>query len=112
MTASAATDKFFIWVLEGEPKDVKIIDKDGVERHPDLDLVRAEPRLKPAKDAGRFGKGVGQLFFGGKLGGVKELRAQGNELVNNDQILMALGYVKGAQEVAYVPETKDENEEK
>lgn len=84
----------FMWALVAEPKAVEIVDKNGVKRLPDLTLVKKLPYLNPARIAGAFGKGVGQTFYGGKLGSRKELLAQGNELYHNDLILEAIGYRK------------------
>lgn len=86
--------KAILWVLEGEPKNIVITDATGKRREPDLDKVRSHARLKGAYIAGRFGKGVGQMFYGGKLGSRKELRERGNEFTNNDEILTAIGYRK------------------
>lgn len=87
----------YMWCLTGTPTDVAIVDKDGVTRHPNLELVAATPYLNPNKIAGAFGKGVGQTFYGGKLGSRAELKAQGNtELYHNDLIIAALGYTKVA----------------
>ncbi len=86
-----------IWVLKGEPNSVKIVDKDGVERLPDLDKVRKYSRLKPGLIAGRYGRGVGGMFYGGRLGNKSELTAQGNVYTTNDSILGAIGYVKESQ---------------
>jgi len=89
-----ATSYDFMWVLDGEPRPVTVVDKDGVERTADLDRVRALNPLNPYKVAGPFGHGVGNLFFGGKLGSVKELKEKGNSVYNNETILSALGFVK------------------
>ena len=35
----------WVYVLEGEPKDVVIVDKDGNKRHPNLEAVKKKPRL-------------------------------------------------------------------
>lgn len=84
----------FRWVLQGEPNDVTILDKNGVERKADLAAVAAMPYLNPNRVKGAFGRGVGALFFGGKLGSKKELEAQAanGALTHNDAILEALGY--------------------
>lgn len=88
----------WIWVLEGEPKDIVIVDRDGNERHPDLEKIKRTPRLKPALVAGsRYGRGVGALFYGGRLGNKEELAARGNQYLTNDAILRAIGYEKGPQ---------------
>lgn len=93
---SKTNEESYYWVLEGEPKDIKIIDKEGNERHPDLDKCLATPWLNPTTMAGAFGKGVGVTFYGGRLGSRKQLRehAENGELVHNDIILEAIGYVK------------------
>lgn len=88
----------WIWVLQGEPKDVLIIDRDGNERHPNLEKIKKNYRLKPGLVAGsRFGFGVGVLFYGGPLGKKEELAAKGNKYTTNDEILKAIGYEKGPQ---------------
>lgn len=88
----------WIWVLQGEPKDLAIIDKDGVERHPNLDKVRKHSRLKPALVSGsRYGFGVGPLFYGGRLGNKSELLSRGNKYTTNEEILRGIGYEKGPQ---------------
>ena len=85
----------YMWCLTGTPKDVAIVDKNGVTRHPDLALVAQTPYLNPNRMAGAFGKGVGQTFYGGKLGSRAELKAQGNtELFHNDLIMEAIGYTR------------------
>lgn len=88
-----------LWVLEGEPNDVVIVDKDGNKRNPNLDKVRKNAKLRGTRVAGRYGKGVGQLFYGGKLGNKEELTAQGNEFTNNEEILKAIGYKKTIVEI-------------
>lgn len=88
----------WIWVLDGEPKNIVITDKEGNKRSPDLAKVKKNARLKPALVAGgRYGKGVGNLFYGGPLGDRGALEAKGNKYTTNTQILKALGYVKGEQ---------------
>lgn len=86
----------YMWSLTGSPTDVKIIDKDGKERHPDLTRVLKTPYINPTRMAGAFGKGIGQTFYGAKLGSRKQLRAQpsNGHLVHNDVILEAIGYEK------------------
>lgn len=86
----------YYWVLEGEPKSVEIIDRNGLKRAPDLEVCRATRWINPARIAGAFGKGVGETFYGGRLGSRAELRAhaENGELVHNDVILEALGYEK------------------
>jgi hypothetical protein len=84
------------WMLSTDkPVDVMIIDKDGNERHPELDKVLTTPYINPNQMAGSFGKGVGQTFYEGKkLGSRAQLKAQGNALIHNDVILEAIGYKK------------------
>lgn len=82
----------YMWVLDEEPKSVMVRDKNGVERYPDLEKVRETVYLNPNKMAGAFGKGVGQTFYGGKLGSRKQLKENGNELFHNDLIMEAIGY--------------------
>lgn len=84
------------WALTSGPHNVKIIDKDGNERYPNIKEINKHKFLNPSRVAGAFGKGVGQLFYDGKLGSRKELRAQSEngELVFNDPILEALGYTR------------------
>jgi len=84
----------YYWVLGKDPKAVEIIDRDGKRRLPDLDRCRANPWLNPARIAGAFGKGVGETFYGGRLGSRSELRAHSanGSLVHNDVILEAIGY--------------------
>lgn len=86
----------YYWVLAGDPVSVEIIDRNGTARLPDLDSCRVTPWLNPARIAGAFGKGVGETFYGGRLGSRAELRAhpENGELVHNDVILEALGYEK------------------
>ena len=86
--------KATLWVLQGEPKDVKIIDRDGNERHPDLERVKDLAKLKGTRVAGRYGAGVGPLFYGGRLGLKGELEAKGNSYTTNEAILEAIGYRK------------------
>lgn len=84
----------YYWILDGEPKSIEIIDRNGLKRLPDLDICRVTPWLNPARIAGAFGKGVGETFYGGRLGSRAELRAHAENggLVHNDVILEALGY--------------------
>jgi len=85
----------YMWVLNTDsPKDVKVIDKEGKERHPDLQKVLETPYINPNRMAGSFGAGVGQTFYGGKLGSRKELKEKGNEFYHNDMILEEIGYTK------------------
>lgn len=86
--------KAILWVLEGEPKDIKITDKDGTVRSPDLEKVRKNERLKGTRIAGRYGKGVGLVFYGTRLGNKAELTAKGNKYTTNEEILEAIGYKK------------------
>jgi hypothetical protein len=88
----------FIWQLKGTPVSVEIVDKDGHSRRPNLDKVKEHSRLKPAFIAGsRYGRGVGAMFYGGKLGNKKELARAGNKYTTNDEILEAIGYQKAPQ---------------
>lgn len=84
----------FMWGLNGAPKDVKIIDKNGTERHPDLTKATRLEYISPTRVAGGFGEGVGQMLYGAKLGSRRQLRAhpENGELVHNDVILEAIGY--------------------
>lgn len=84
----------FMWGLNGAPKDVKIIDKNGHERHPDLAKAQRLEYISPTRVAGGFGEGVGQMLYGAKLGSRRQLRAhpENGELVHNDVILEAIGY--------------------
>lgn len=86
----------YMWALEGEPRVVPIIDKDGKLRKNDLDTARKKPYINPTTMAGAFGSGVGQMHYSGKLGSRKQLRAhpENGELVHNDVILEAIGYKK------------------
>lgn len=84
----------YMWVLDGSPKDVKITDKTGAERHPDLSKATRLKYISPTRVAGGFGEGVGQMLYGAKLGSRRQLRAypENGELVHNDAILDAIGY--------------------
>lgn len=86
----------YYWVLDGKPKSVKIVDNKGNVRKPDLNKCASTPWINPAVIAGSFGKGVGNLFFGGKLGSREELRAQKENgiLTDSTAILKAIGYKK------------------
>lgn len=103
-------DNNWIWVLNGEPKDIRITDKDGNERKPDLEKIKKYTRLKPALVAGgRYGKGVGVLFYGGKpLGNKKELTDKGNKYTTNTEILRAIGFEHGEQKE---PQEKQEDKD-
>jgi hypothetical protein len=91
---SKIADEFW-WALDGAPKQVTIIDKNGVSRQANIDAVLKTPYLASKRVVGRYGKGVGVLFFGGKLGSRRELLTSGNgDLTHNDAILKALGYKK------------------
>lgn len=93
---TAKKQSSYMWVLEKGPHNITIIDKNGDERVPDLAKVSQTPYISPTKIAGAFGKGVGQTFFGAKLGSRSQLRAypENGELVHNDAILEAIGYRK------------------
>lgn len=93
---TASKQSSYMWVLDGVPHDLTIIDKNGSKRKPDLSKVSQTPYISPTKIAGAFGKGVGQTFFGAKLGSRSQLRAfpENGEMVHNDAILEALGYRK------------------
>lgn len=93
--ANSRSDAYY-WVLEDDPESVEIIDRDGNSRLPDLSKCKSIPWLNPARIAGAFGKGVGETFYGGRLGSKAELRAhsENGELIHNDVILEALGYEK------------------
>lgn len=91
--------KAVLWVLKGEPKEIVITDKFGAERKPDLDKIKSLARLKGARVAGRYGAGVGPLFYGGRLGLKHELQAKGNKFTTNDEILQAIGYEKTSVEL-------------
>lgn len=86
----------FMWVLSTSPRKVVIKDKDGVLRVNDPALSLARPFINPSSMAGSFGRGVGQTFYGGKLGSRKQLRehSANGSLVHNDAILEAIGYRK------------------
>lgn len=94
--SEVSSNEAFRWVLDTDtPKDIMIIDKNGEERHPELDKVLATPYLNPNRMAGAFGRGVGQTFYDNrKLGSRKQLKEQGNELYHNDLILEGIGYKK------------------
>lgn len=92
--------KAVLWVLEGEPKEVEIIDRNGERRTPNMEKVKSTPRLRGAYIAGsRFGHGVGNYFYGGRLGNKAELEARGNTYCTNDAILEAIGYKKTTVEL-------------
>lgn len=93
---TAKKQSSYMWTLENRPHNITITDKNGIERTPDLTKVAQTPYISPTKIAGAFGKGVGQTFFGGKLGSRQQLRAHpaNGELVHNDAILEAIGYRK------------------
>lgn len=92
--------KAVLWVLEGEPKEVEIIDRAGARRLPDMEKVKRTPKLRGAYIAGsRFGRGVGNYFYGGRLGNKAELEAKGNDYCTNDAILEAIGYTKTTVEL-------------
>jgi len=84
----------YMWVLmTDDPYDLMIIDKDGEERHPDLEKVLKTPYLNPNTVAGPFGKGCGVLLYGGrKLGSRKILKEKGNVEYHNDMFLEKIGY--------------------
>lgn len=85
----------YMWVLDGEPSEVPIIDKEGNRRLNDLDTCRRVRTINPSSMAGSFGRGVGQTLYGGqKLGSRKQLREhpENGDLVHNDVILEAIGY--------------------
>lgn len=84
------------WVLSGEPNSVVIVDKNSERREPLQELLSKRPWINPSEVSGPFGKGVGNLLFGGKLGSRAELRAhpENGERVHNDAILEAIGYRK------------------
>lgn len=86
----------YMWVLQGEPKIVPIIDKNGETRVNDLEQAKKRPYINPTTVAGAFGGGVGGLMYGGRLGSRAQLRAhpENGELVHNDKILEAIGYKK------------------
>lgn len=92
--STVTAQESYMWCLTKEPTSVTIVDKLGVERFPNLELVKKTPYLNPSKMAGAFGRGVGQTFYGGKLGSRKQLLERGNELYHNDLILEAIGYDK------------------
>lgn len=86
----------YMWVLStSNPIDVKIIDKNGNARHPDLDKVLKTPYISPTTIAGAFGKGIGRTFFHNeKIGSRKQLGAhpENGDLIHNDAIIEAIGY--------------------
>lgn len=86
--------KAILWVLEEGPHEVVITDKEGAKRRPDLEKIKKNERLKGTRVAGRYGAGVGPLFYGGRLGNKAELTAKGNKYTTNDEILQAIGYRK------------------
>ena len=86
--------KAILWVLDGEPKNITITDKNGNKRNPDLEKVRKYSKLRGSRIAGRYGAGVGSMFYGGRLGNKAELTAQGNKYTTNEEILKAIGYKK------------------
>lgn len=90
---SVRPQEAFRWVLKEGPHNVKIVDKSGRERYPEIDKILKTPYLNPNIVAGSFGKGLGRLFYGGeKLGSRKELKERGNEYFHNDLMLEAIGY--------------------
>lgn len=87
------TQESFRWVLKDGPHNVKIVDKFGRDRYPELDKISKTPYVNPNRIAGAFGRGIGMTFYGGeKLGSRKELKEKGNEFIHNDVILEAIGY--------------------
>ena len=86
----------YMWVLEGEPKIVPIIDKDGIRRENNLEDCRKNKYLNPSRMAGAFGRGIGQTVYGGKLGSRAQLREhpENGELVHNDRIMEEIGWKK------------------
>lgn len=91
--------KAVLWVLKGEPKNIKITDKDGVVREPDMKKIKAHPTIRGSYIAGRYGKGVGGYLYHTRLGNASQLRAQGNLYTTNDEILEAIGYIKTEVEI-------------
>lgn len=111
-SATVTAQEAYMWALTEKPQKVEIIDKDGVPRVPDLEIVKRTPYLNPSKMAGAFGKGVGQTFYGGKLGSRKQLLERGNQYFHNDLIMEAIGYrrIRTAGQLKWskkFPESKD-----
>lgn len=92
--------KATLWTLQGSPKNIVIIDHAGNKREPDIEKIKKYKKLRGTYIAGRYGKGVGQFFYGGKLGNKKELTDQGNKYTTNDEILEAIGYEKKDVEIS------------
>lgn len=84
----------YMWVLDGEPKIVPIIDRDGNRRVNDPKASEKKRFINPSSMAGAFGKGVGETLYGGRLGSRKQLRehSENGDLISNDPILAEVGY--------------------